>query len=162
MRPNRLTVIAFLLMAGALLFPALAAPATAAAPKEINFCGMVSPAELAKLYRKKLYPTKQNAGCFWSLKPGGMAYFHMEAHKYQRELRKYFRKNLSPNVKLVEIKDLGDGGLMTITDGDLGVVVIKKGKWVLRSAVGFMDIKPGSPQQKVLWAIYKRILDKLG
>jgi len=162
MRPNRSTVFALLFIATAMLIPALAAPVRAAEPKSLSICGMASPEELAQLYRKKLYPTKQEAGCFWSLKPGGMAYLHIEVHKFRRELRKYFRANLPPTTKLVEIKDLGDGGLVSVSEGQLGVVIIRKGDYVLRSAVTFLDIKPGSPKQKVLWTIYKRILDKLG
>ena len=40
-------------------------------------------------------------------------------------------------------------------------VVVKKGDWVLQSAVIFLDIEPGSEKQKVLWDIYRGVLEKL-
>ena len=133
-------------------------PAAAAKPKEIKVCSLVSAQEVAQLYRKKLVPNEQSAGCFWSKKPKAMAYLHIGLHKYRRELRSYFNKNLSSTTQLVEIKDLGDGGLMTVVEGQLGVIVVRKGDYVLQSAVIFLDIEPGTEKHKLLWKIYQRIL----
>ena len=61
----------------------------------------------------------------------------------------------------MKISDLGDGGLMSVGEGELGVVVIRKGDRVLLSAVTFLDIKPGSKKQAVLWDIYRHILQQM-
>ncbi|MGD9123983.1 MAG: hypothetical protein PVG60_02760 [Desulfarculaceae bacterium] len=159
MRPHHLTVFALFFII--VLTSALTAPARAADPKSINICKLVSADEIAKLYRKKLVPNQEAKGCYWSKKPNSMAYLHIGVHKYRRELRKYFSEKIPPHVQLKEIKDLGDGGYMTIAEGALGVIVVKKGNHVLQSAVTFLDIKPGSDKHKLLWKIYKRILDKL-
>ena len=50
---------------------------------------------------------------------------------------------------------------MTVTEGSLGVIVIKKGDWVLQSAVVFLGIEPGSGRQAALWEVYRRILARL-
>lgn len=131
------------------------------ADKAIDVCGQVSAEQLAALYRKPLYPTTQENGCFWSLKPGAMAYLHIGVHERQRALRDYFNKELSPQVQLVPITDLGDEGLMTVTEGSLGVIVIRKGSRVLQSAATFLDIEPNSKQHKVLWEIYRQVLAKM-
>jgi hypothetical protein len=159
MRPRHLTVFALLFVT--VLTSAGTAPARAADPESINICQLVSAEEIAKLHRKKLVPNKEAKGCYWSKKPNSMAYLHIGVHKYRRELRKYFSEKIPPHVKLKEIKDLGNGGYMTITEGSLGIIVVKKGDYVLQSAVTFLDIRPGSDKHKLLWKIYKRILDKL-
>jgi hypothetical protein len=41
---------------------------------------------------------------------------------------------------------------MAVTEGSLGVIAIRKGEWVLQSAVTFPDIHPASEKQKVLLA----------
>ncbi len=153
----------YVLAAGLVLlsFLAGALPAAAAKPNQINVCQSISAVELAQLYRKKLLPNQDEGGCYWSLRPKGMAYLHIGLYKLRRELRKYFSEKLPGQVKLVEINDLGDRGLMTVSEGSLGVVVIKKGEYVLKSAVTFLDIAPGSEKHKLLWKIYKRILAKL-
>jgi hypothetical protein len=153
-RAALLTVLAL-----GLALPLTARPAPAA--DKIDICSLVSEADLAKLHRKKLYPNPDNNGCYWSLKPKAMAYLHIAIRRPGKPLRKYFNANLPGHVKLVEIKDLGDGGLMSVSEGSLGVVVIKKGGQVLQSAVTFLDIEPGSKKQKALWDIYRRILAKL-
>ncbi len=132
----------------------------AAAEKTVDYCGLVSNEELAKLYNKKLYPTAEDNGCMWSEKPGGMADLDLNVHQSKRDLRKYFAAELPSNVKLVKFIDLGDGGLMTVSDGSLGVIVVRKGSRVLQSAATFLDIKPGSEKQKMLWQIYARALDQ--
>ena len=155
---NRLMVAWFAVL---FVLTAWVIPAAAAKPNEIKVCNMVSAKEVAQLYRKKLVPNEQRAGCFWSKKNNSMAYMHIGMHKYRREIRSYFRQNLSSSTELVEIKDLGDGGLMTVVEGQLGVIVVRKGDYVLQSAVIFLDIEPGTEKQKLLWKIYQRILAEL-
>ena len=82
-------------------------------------------------------------------------------HEHHKPLRQYFHAKLPGHVELREIKDLGDQGLMTVTEGSLGVIVIKKGDWVLQSAVVFLGIEPGSGRQAALWEVYRRILARL-
>jgi hypothetical protein len=48
-----------------------------------------------------------------------------------------------------------------VVEGEVGVVVIRKGDRVLQSAATFLDIKPGSDQQQALWAIYRNILARM-
>ena len=73
----------------------------------------------------------------------------------------YYNKNLLASVKLEKINGIGDEGLVNVSEGTLGVVVIRKGKLVLQSAVTFLDIKPGSKKQAILWDIYRRIVQQL-
>lgn len=131
------------------------------AGEDIDVCGLVNAQQLAGLYRKPLHPTAQGNGCFWSLQPGAMAYLHIGVHDRTRQLREYFNKELSPSVKLEAIADLGDEGLMTVSEGSLGVVVIRKGNRVLQSAVTFLDIEPGSKQQQLLWEVYRSVLARM-
>lgn len=126
--------------------------------KAVDYCALASKDELAKLYRKALYPTATENGCMWSEKPGGMADLSLSILDDQRKLRTYFAADLPDNVKLVDITDLGDSGLMSVVDGTLGVIVVRKGNRVMQSAATFLDIKPGSEAQKVLWRIYGRAL----
>ena len=154
---------------GALLAVALAAcspsgdktattDSTAATETSVDYCALVSDAELAKLYRKKLYPTAEDNGCMWSETQGGMADLEFNVRQSSQDLRKYFNADLPSNVKLVKITDLGDDGLMSVGDGTLGVIVVRKGDRVLESAATFLDIEPGSDKQKTLWQIYARAL----
>lgn len=69
-----------------------------------------------------------------------MADFHVAVHEYWQDLRECFPQDLPSHVELQRIADLGDGGLMTVTEGILGVVVVRKGDWVLQSAVTFFEI----------------------
>jgi len=131
------------------------------ADQKVNICAQVSADQLKKLNRKPLYPTATENGCFWSEKPGGMASLDINVHKARRPLRAYYNKTLPSGVKLETISGIGDEGLVNVSEGTLGVVVIKKGKLVLQSAVTFLDIKPGSKKQAVLWDIYKHIVDQL-
>lgn len=155
----KLPVSCMILLALCLAMPVL--PQAARAAGQIDICALLGEADLAKLYRKKLYPNPNNGGCFWSKKPGGMAYLDISLHEHHKPLRQYFQADLPGHVKLVEIKDLGEEGLMTVSEGSLGVVVIKKGDWVLQSAVIFLDIVPGGKKQAALWEVYRRILAKL-
>jgi len=129
--------------------------------KTIEICSLVTQEQLGSIYRKPLYPKAYNRQCLWSIKQGGMAYLDIQYHKYRKDLREYFNVQLSDNVALEKIADLGDGGLMSVVDGSLGVIVIRKGDLVLQSAATFLDIELGSDQQKVLWDIYREILKRL-
>ena len=133
----------------------------AASGGQTDICKQVSAAQLNKLYRKHLYPTASENDCFWSEKPGGMADMDIRVRDADLPLRDYFSKPLPSHVKLVKITGLGDEGLMSVGEGTVGVVVIRKGKYVLQSAVTFLDVKPGSKKQAVLWDIYRNILKKM-
>ncbi len=128
---------------------------------KIDICNQVSAEQLTKLYRKHLYPSAHTNDCFWSEKPGAMAYMDINVHDVNRPLREYFAKTIPSHIKLVKITDLGDEGLMSVSEGSLGVVVIRKGDRVLQSAVTFLEIKPGSTQQAALWDIYRSVLKKM-
>lgn len=128
---------------------------------EIDICKQISAGQLKKLYRKHLYPTASDNECFWSETPGGMAEIDIRVRDADHRLRDYFAKPLPSGFKLVRITDLGDGGLMTVSEGTIGVVVIRKGKRVLQSSPGFLDIAPGSKKQAVLWDVYRRILKQM-
>jgi hypothetical protein len=128
--------------------------------EEIDYCAEVSDETLAKLHEKKLFSAAMPNGCMWSEKPDGIADFSFSINESEQELRDYFNAELSPGVELVEITDLGDSGLMTLVEGEIGVVVIRKGDKVLQSAATFLDIAPGTEQQTVLWDIYRRALDR--
>jgi len=128
---------------------------------ENDICKQVSAGQLKKLYRKHLYPTASDNECYWSEKPGGMAEMDIKVRDAVLPLRDYFPKPLPSRFKLVKITDLGDKGLMTVGEGVIGVVVIRKGKQVLLSSPGFLEVKPGSKKQAVLWDIYRKILKKM-
>lgn len=128
---------------------------------QIDICKQISAAELKMLYHKRLYPTAYENECFWSEQPGGMAEIDIRVRDADQPLRDYFAKPLSSMFKLVKITDLGDGGLMTVGEGTIGVVVIRKGKRILQSSPGFLDIAPGSKKQKVLWDVYRKILKQM-
>ncbi len=129
--------------------------------KDINICSLVSTEQLAGIYKKELFPTEQRRSCFWSEKPGQMAYLQIGYHIEEKDVRQYFHKELPSHVKLEKINNLGDGGLMAVTGEHLEVIVIKKKKKILKSTVSFLDIEPGSHQHKQLWDIYRTILEKL-
>ena len=131
------------------------------AAEALDICSLVSSEQLAAVYRKPLYPTPQENGCFWSLEPGTMAYLHIGVHASTRPLRQSFNPQLSATTTLEPILDLGDEGLMSVVEGEIGVVVIRKGDRVLQSAATFLDIKPGSDKQQVLWAIYRDVLARM-
>lgn len=134
---------------------------TAATASEINVCKQVSAAQLKKLYHKHLYPKAFDNECMWSETPGGMAEIDIKVRDADQSLRDYFAKPLPSRFKLVKITDLGDEGMMTVGEGTIGVVAIRKGKQVLLSSPGFLDIKPGSKKQAVLWDVYRKILKKM-
>ncbi|WP_297953988.1 hypothetical protein [uncultured Desulfobulbus sp.] len=131
------------------------------AAEALDICSLVSSEQLAAVYRKPLYPTPQENGCYWSREPGAMAYLHIGVHDRSQPLRQYFNAQLSATTTLEPILDLGDEGLMSVVEGEIGVVVIRKGDRVLQSAATFLDIKPGSDQQQALWAIYRDVLARM-
>jgi hypothetical protein len=135
------------------------APSWIVAGEKLDVCGQVTGQQLAALSRKPLYPTPEENGCFWSQTPGGMAYLHIGLQESSIPLRDYFNKELSSATTLESITDLGDEGLMSVAEGSLGVIVIRKGNRVLQSAATFLDIEPGSDKQRVLWEIYRTLLD---
>jgi hypothetical protein len=131
------------------------------AAEKIDVCGQATAEQLAILSRKPLYATAQENGCFWSRTPGAMAYLHISLQEQSKPLREYFNKDLSATTRLEAVTDLGDEGLMSVVEGSLGVIVIRKGKRVLVSAATFLDIESGSAKQRVLWDIYRHILDQI-
>jgi hypothetical protein len=135
--------------------------AAAGSDGEIDVCKQVTAGQLKQLHRKHLYPKAYDNECFWSEKPGGMAEMDIKVRDADLPLRDYFAKPLPSRFKLVKIKDLGDGGMMTVGEGVIGVVAIRKGKQVLLSSPGFLEIAPGSKKQAVLWKIYKKILKQM-
>ena len=136
-------------------------PICVASDGEIDICKQVSAAQLKELHRKHLYPTAYENECLWSEEPGGMAEIDIRVRDAYLPLRDYFAKPLPSRFKLVKITDLGDGGLMTVGEGAIGVVVIRKGKRIMQSSPGFLDIAPGSKKQAVLWDIYRDILKQM-
>ena len=131
------------------------------AAEALDICGLVSSEQLAALHRKPLYPKSQENGCYWSREPGTMAYLHIGVLESTQPLRQYFHPQLSATTTLEPIIDLGDEGLMSVVEGEVGVVVIRKGDRVLQSAATFLDIKPGSDQQQALWTIYRDVLARM-
>ena len=135
--------------------------AAAGSGGEIDVCKQVTAGQLKQLHRKQLYPTAYDNECFWSEKPGGMAEIDIKVQDADLALRDYFATPLPSRFKLVKITDLGEEGMMTVGEGVIGVVVIRKGKQVLLSSPGFLEIKPGSKKQVVLWDIYRNILKQM-
>lgn len=90
-----------------------------------------------------------------------MAFLDIRILDKQRPLREHFSEDLPSYVVLQEITDLGDGGLMSITEGSLGIVVIKKGNSILKSAVTFLGVEQGTEKHRSLWSIYNSVLGKL-
>ena len=131
------------------------------AAEAVDICSLVSSEQLAALHRKPLYPKSHENGCYWSREPGTMAYLHIGVLESTQPLRQYFHPQLSATTTLEPIIDLGDEGLMSVVEGEIGVVVIRKGDRVLQSAATFLDIKPGSDQQQALWTIYRDVLARM-
>jgi hypothetical protein len=154
-RCTLVAVFAAMLLATGLFRPARAADST------LDICALVSSEQLAAVYRKPLYPTPSDNGCFWSLEPGTMAYLDIGVHERYQPLRQYFNQQLSSQTTLEPITDLGDEGLMSVVDGEVGVVIIRKGDRVLRSAATFLDIEVGSDKQQRLWAIYRAVVERM-
>lgn len=85
----------------------------------------------------------------------------IHAQDVSRPRRDYFHNSLPSRVKLVKITDIGDEGLMSMSESELGVVVIRKHKRVLQSALTFLETKPGSKRQAVLWDVCRDILKQM-
>lgn len=145
----------------AALIGILATSPRSRAAEKLDVCAQATEKELAILSHKPLFPTPQERGCFWSRTPGAMAYLHISVQEHSKPLRDYFNKELAATTQLVAITDLGDEGLMSVVEGSLGVIVIRKGKQVVVSAVTFLDIEPGSDKQRALWDIYRRLVNQL-
>ena len=156
-RANRSVTV--VVLAALLLIAGLARPGFAA--EALDICSLVSSEQLAALHRKPLYPKSQENGCYWSREPGTMAYLHIGVLESAQPLRQYFHPQLSATTTLEPIIDLGDEGLMSVVEGELGVVVVRKGGRVLQSAATFLDIEPGSARQRVLWEIYRRVVERM-
>jgi hypothetical protein len=129
--------------------------------KNIDICSLVSAEQLAGIYRKPLFPTALRSGCFWSEEPGAMAYLQISYSKKEKELREHFHQELPEHVKLIAINDLGNNGLMGVTNGRLELILIQKKEMVLKSNVTFLDIEQGSNEQEKLWEIYRTILKEM-
>lgn len=126
---------------------------------DVNVCKQVSDAQLAAIYPRTLFPTEQKSGCQWSNNPGGRTYFQIGVIESQKNLRDFFHKEIPPGFNLKRINDLGDRGLMTVSEGILNVVVVREGNWVLISTADLLYIKNGGQRQKMLWDIYLKILE---
>ncbi|XPS86879.1 uncharacterized protein Dvar_48970 [Desulfosarcina variabilis str. Montpellier] len=124
-------------------------------------CEMVSPEQLAALYPSPLYPSQQKNGCRWSDKPNGRAYFQIGIIENSKNLRQFFEKQLPSGYHLEKIKDIGNRGLYTQSNGYLSVVAIRQGNWVLVSTVDLLYIKMGDGRQNQLWDIFRGILKSL-
>lgn len=124
----------------------------------VDVCALVSKEDLRQIYRKELFATAEDNGCFWSLEKGAMAYLHISIQDKTKDVRDHFNSEIPSHIALEEISDLGDGGLLTIAEGTLGVIVISKGNKIIKSAATFLDIKPGSKEHKALWSVYQKIL----
>lgn len=97
--------------------------------------------------------------CMWAENEQGMAYLDINLAISDRDIRANFSETFPDHVELVEIRDLGDAGYMTVTEGRIGNVAIRKDKRVLNSSVVFLDIKPGSEAHDRLWDVYRRLLE---
>lgn len=156
-RSRRWPVLALLVA----LIGVLATSPRSHATATLDVCSLATDKELALLSHKPLFPTPQERGCFWSRSPGAMAYLHISVQEHSKPLRNYFNKDLAATTQLVAITDLGDEGLMSVVEGSLGVIVIRKGKQVVVSAATFLDIEQGSATQQALWDIYRRLVAQL-
>jgi hypothetical protein len=124
-------------------------------------CELVSSEQLAALYPSTLYADQKENGCRWSDTPRGTAFFQIGIMESQKNLRHYFEKEIPANYKLKRINDLGDRGLLTESKGYLSVIAIREGSWILISTVDLLYIKQGDERQKMLWDIYRGILQSL-
>ncbi|MCB2186651.1 MAG: hypothetical protein KQJ78_09555 [Deltaproteobacteria bacterium] len=135
-----------------------------AGDQRIDVCGLYAPAEVSQLFGKKkktFEPHAEGRGCYWT-KPGEiMALWHVGYQETDMPVRDFFFKDLPPQVKLAPVPGLGEEALMSVSEGTLGVVAARKGKYVVTSAATFLDIKPGSEREKLLMEFLHRVLDKL-
>ncbi len=127
----------------------------------LDICGQISADELAVIHRKPLYPEAYENECLWSETPGGMAFLHITVGKIEHPLRDYYVKDLPASVRLEKITGIGDEGLVNISEGTLGVIVIRKGDRLIKSNVVFLDIKPNSKKQEAFYTLLRRIVDQV-
>lgn len=131
----------------------------------IDVCEIVTPADLDIIAaaRRDNVVHADSMGranrCMWAEREDGMAYFDISIAISDRDIRANFSETFPDHVELVEIRDLGDAGYMTVTGGRIGNVAIRKGNRVLSSGAVFLDIEPGSDAHDRLWDIYRRVLD---
>lgn len=152
-------------LATMLLISACGGDSPQAAPaSELNMdvCALVSEDDLdviaAARRDKVVHETPGSNRCMWSERENGMAYFSIQLTVSDRDIRAGFPETFPDHVQLVEIRDLGDAGYMTVTEGNIGNVMIRKGNRVLDSGAVFLDIEPGSEAHERLWDIYRRLL----
>jgi hypothetical protein len=126
-----------------------------------SVCAMVSSEQLAALYPSTLYSSQQENGCRWSTTPNGKAYFQIGVVESPNNLRQFFEKNIPSNYQLKKTSDIGDRGLFTEYRGNLSVIAIREGSWVLISTVDLLYIKMEDARQHLLWEIYREILQSL-
>ena len=128
----------------------------------IDVCEIVTAADLdviaAARRDKVVHITSGTNRCMWAERENGMAYFSIQVAISDRDIRAGFPETFPDHVELVEIRDLGDAGYMTVTEGRIGNVIIRKGNRVLDSGAVFLDIEPGSEAHERLWDIYRRVL----
>ncbi len=151
------------LAASALILAACGDASLYDADLDINVCERVTEADLdiiaAAQRSKVVHATGGTNRCMWAESEGAMAYLDIAVAISDRNVRAFFSENFPDHVQLVEIRDLGDGGYMTVTEGRIGNVAIRKGNRVLTSAAVFLDIEPGSAAHDRLREVYRRILD---
>lgn len=153
-------------LAAALIVPACGGDSPQAArgaDLSIDVCEIVTEADLdvisAARRDKVVHVTPGTNRCMWAERENGMAYFNIQVVLSDRDIRASFPDTFPDHVELVEIRDLGDAGYMTVTEGSIGNVVIRKGSRVLDSGAVFLDIEPGSEAHDRLWDIYRRVLN---
>ncbi len=153
-------------VAAALILPACSGDspqAARAADFSIDVCEIVTEADLdiiaAARRDKVVHVTPGTNRCMWAEREDGMAYFNIQVAVSDRDIRASFPETFPDFVELAEIRDLGDAGYMTVTEGSIGNVVIRKGSRVLDSGAVFLDIEPGSEAHDRLWDIYRRVLN---
>ncbi|MFN3313815.1 MAG: hypothetical protein ACK46Q_10140 [Hyphomonas sp.] len=153
-------------LTAALILPACGGdspPSARGADLSIDVCEIVTEADLdviaAARRDKVVHATGGTNRCMWAEREDGMAYFSIQVGVSDRDIRASFPETFPDHVELVEIRDLGDAGYMTVTEGSIGNVVIRKGNRVLDSGAVFLDIAPGSDAHDRLWDIYRRVLN---
>ncbi len=135
-----------------------------AANVSIDVCAVVTEEDLdiiAAARRDKVAVASDMGGsnrCLWAEKEFGTSYFDIAIAPGDRDLRSLFPETLPSHVQLVEIRDVADGGYMTVTEDSIGNIAIRKGGLVLNSGVVFLDIEPGSPQHERLFEVFRRLL----
>lgn len=126
---------------------------------DFDLCALADDPLLTRIHARPLHANRSGSGCSWSERPDGMSYLDINVHAYRRELRSYFPESMGDGFELRAVTGLGDEGLMTVTEGSVGVVVVRRGNRVLHSAPVFLRIEPDSDRQAALWELYGKALD---